>query len=112
MTSSLFATKLYEAEIADDALLAELSASIRVLAEDDRAGRNWAKEHGYAGYTSYASLNDLPRRDPALGHLAKLLTRHANRFAAECAFDLTRKPRLDGEEGFQLLGRIVSPRRR
>ena len=31
------------------------------------------KEHRYAGYTSYASLNDLPRRDPAFADLARLL---------------------------------------
>jgi uncharacterized protein (TIGR02466 family) len=48
-----------------------------------------------AGYTSYASLNDLPRRDPAFRELAQLLTRHAVAFAKECAFDLARKPRLD-----------------
>ena len=81
MTRELFATKLYEAEIGDEVLLAELAHSIRTLARDDQAGRNWSKDHRYAGYTSYASLDDLPRRDPALAHLAKLLTRHAADFA-------------------------------
>jgi uncharacterized protein (TIGR02466 family) len=95
MTRSLFATQLYEAEIADEALLGELAHSIRTLAQDDEAGRGWSKEHRYAGYTSYGSLNDLPRRDPTIADLAKLLTRHASRFAGECAFDLDRKPRLD-----------------
>jgi uncharacterized protein (TIGR02466 family) len=95
MTRSLFATKLYEAEIGDEALLGELTRSIRALSKDDEAGRRWSKEHRYAGYTSYASLNDLPKRDPALGELAKLLTRHATAFADECAFDLPRNPRLD-----------------
>ena len=52
------------------------------------AGRRWSKEHHYSGYTSYASLNDLPRRDPAFASLAKLLTRHAAKFATESAFDL------------------------
>jgi uncharacterized protein (TIGR02466 family) len=92
---SLFATRLYEAEIGDDRLLADLAHSIRSLAADDEAGRGWSKEHRYAGYTSYASLDDLPRRDPAFADLAKLLTRHAAKFAEECEFDLTRKPRLD-----------------
>src|SRR5436305_12755402 len=95
MTRSLFVTKLYEADIADPALLADLARSIRSLAEDDQAGRRWSKEHRYAGYTSYASLNDLPKRDPAFARLAKLLTRHAAQFADECAFDLPRKPKLD-----------------
>ena len=95
MTRSLFATKLYEAEIADEALLGELAHSIRSLAEDDVAGQRWSEEHRYAGYTSYASLNDLPRRDPVIADLAKLLTKHAAEFAQECAFDLARKPKLD-----------------
>ena len=95
MVRNLFVTKLYEAEIGDDALLKELAHSIRTLARDDQAGRNWSKDHRYAGYTSYASLDDLPRRDPALAHLAKLLTRHAADFAGECAFELARKPKID-----------------
>jgi uncharacterized protein (TIGR02466 family) len=95
MARTLFVTQLYETEIADEGLLDELVRSIRALAEDDLAGRQWSKDHGYAGYTSYASLNDLPRRDPALGDLAKLLTRHAAAFARDCAFDLARKPKLD-----------------
>ena len=95
MTRSLFATKLYEAELGDENLLGELAHSIRTLAEDDEAGRRWSREHRYPGYTSYASLNDLPKRDPVLGDLARLLTRHAATFARDCGFDLDRKPRLD-----------------
>jgi uncharacterized protein (TIGR02466 family) len=95
MTRSLFATQLYEADLGDAALLGELAHSIRTLAEDNQAGRRWSKEHLYAGYTSYASLNDLPKRDPAFADLARLLTRHAANFAKDCAFDLARKPRLD-----------------
>ena len=95
MTRSLFVTKLYEAEICDEALLGELAHSIRSLAEDDEAGRRWSREHLYPGYTSYASLNDLPRRDPTIADLAKLLAKHASAFAKDCSFDLPRKPRLD-----------------
>jgi uncharacterized protein (TIGR02466 family) len=95
MTRQLFVTQLYEAEFADDGLLGELAHSIRTLAQDDEAGRGWSKEHRYAGYTSYGSLNDLPKRDPTVADLAKILTRHATSFAGECAFDLSRKPRLD-----------------
>jgi uncharacterized protein (TIGR02466 family) len=95
MVRRLFVTQLYETEIADPALLDDLTHSIRGLAHDDEAGRRWSREHRYAGYTSYASLNDLPKRDPAFSDLAKLLTRHAVKFAEECAFDLSRKPRLD-----------------
>jgi uncharacterized protein (TIGR02466 family) len=91
---SLFPTLLYQAEI-DPGLLGDLAHSIRSLASDDNAGRRWSKEHLYPGYTSYASLNDLPKRDPAIGDLAKLLARHASDFAKACAFDLHRKPKLD-----------------
>ena len=95
MTRQLFATRLYEAEIGDERLLSELAHSIRSLAEGDEAGRRWSKQHRYAGYTSYASLNDLPRRDPAFAELAKQLNHHAVAFAKECGFDLARKPKLD-----------------
>jgi uncharacterized protein (TIGR02466 family) len=89
----LFATPLYEGEFAEPELLAELAYAIRSLAEDDGAGRRWCREHGYKGYTSYASLNDLPRRDPVIGDLARRLTRHAAAFATELAWPV--KPKLD-----------------
>ena len=92
---SLFATRLYEAEIGGDPTLDELAHSIRSLAEDDEAGARWSREHRYAGYTSYASLNDLPRRDPAFANLAKVLTRHAAAFATEVSFELKRNPKVD-----------------
>jgi uncharacterized protein (TIGR02466 family) len=95
MTRPLFPTLLYEAEIADPALLKELAHSTRTLARDDAAGIGWSRDKGYDGYTSYASLDDLPRRDPAFAELAKALARHAGKFAAECGFGLKRKPRLD-----------------
>jgi uncharacterized protein (TIGR02466 family) len=94
VTRSLFVTRLYEAQIADD-LLDDLAHSIRTLANDDEAGQHWSREHRYAGYTSYSSLNDLPRRDPAFADLAKLLTKHAAAFADDCAFNLSRKLKLD-----------------
>lgn len=90
---NLFATPLYDAELADEALLADLAHSIRMLAEDDIAGQRWSADKGYKGYTSYASLNDLPRRDPAFDDLKRILTRHAATFAKELAWDV--KPKLD-----------------
>ena len=96
MTSrDLFATRLYEAEIADPGLLGRLAYAIRSFAEQDGAGRRWSRDHGYRGYTSYASLNDLPTRDPDFADLARLLDKHATAFANDCAFDQQRKPRLD-----------------
>jgi uncharacterized protein (TIGR02466 family) len=95
MISNLFATKLYSVDVASPELIEQLARSIRALAAEDRAGRQWSSRHRYPGYTSYASLNDLPKRDPAFAELGKLLTRHATKFADECAFELMRKPRLD-----------------
>lgn len=95
MTRALFATSLYEAEVGDPRLLRDLAHAIRSFAAQDNAGRRWSREHQYPGYTSYASLDDLPTRDPAFADLARLLARHAAAFAKECAFDLSRKPRLD-----------------
>lgn len=95
MMRNMFVTKLYDTELGDDALLRDLARSIRALAKDDAAGIRWSKEQHYAGYTSYASLNDLPKRDPAFSDVSRLLTRHAVKFASECALDLSRKPRLD-----------------
>lgn len=90
---NLFTTPLYEADLGDEALLADLAHSIRSLAEDDEAGQRWSRDKGYRGYTSYASLNDLPRRDPAFDDLKRILTRHAVTFAKELAWDV--KPKLD-----------------
>jgi len=94
-TRTLFVTNIHEAELGDAAMLGELAHSIRTLAADDSAGRRWSRDKGYKGYTSYASLDDLPRRDPAFADLARILTKHAAAFATDLAFDLPRKPRLD-----------------
>lgn len=85
---SLFATRFYEGEIGIPGFVAELEASCSALAEQDAAGRRWSRDHGYRGYTSYASLDDLPRRDPAFAELVRHLNRHVAAFAADCAFDL------------------------
>ena len=87
-TRQLFPTLFYDADVADAALLVDLDASCRALAEEDVAGKRWSKAHGYRGYTSYASLNDLPLRDPVFADLKKLLDRHVAAFAKEAGFDL------------------------
>ena len=89
---NLFATPVYEASLADErgfaAFNAELEAACRMLAAEDRAGRAWCKAHGYGGYTSYASLNDLPQRASIFGRLKTKLDRHAAAFAQALEFDL------------------------
>ena len=94
-TSPLFVTRLYRAGLAEqppgiDA--AELEASCLAIAEDDEAGQDWCEANGYAGYTSYASLTDLPWRFPIFADLVRCLDAHVAAFADALAFDLGDKP--------------------
>src|SRR5258707_5494299 len=91
----LFATPVYQASLTTDREFenfnAELEAACRMLADEDAAGRAWSKANGYGGYTSYASLDDLPRRASVFGELKGKLDRHAKAFADALAFDLGRR---------------------
>ena len=100
---SFFPTRIYRAELEDGGLVAELDAACRSIAEDDRAGQRWSQKHGYPGYTSYASLDDLPWRAPVFADLVRRLDRHVAAFAkdarvrsqarqAEARFDLDQRP--------------------
>jgi uncharacterized protein (TIGR02466 family) len=95
---ALFVTRLYEATLADvagfEAFNAELAEACRMLADEDRAGRAWSKAKGYGGYTSYASLDDLPKRATVFADLKRRLDVHAAAFCADLAFDLGPKGRL------------------
>jgi uncharacterized protein (TIGR02466 family) len=92
----LFATLFSEGALGDERLLAELEEACRALAAEDEAGRRWSRAHNYRGYTSYASLDDLPMRDPRFAELVRLLDRHVAAFAKDCAMDLgRRRPKLD-----------------
>jgi uncharacterized protein (TIGR02466 family) len=94
---TLFVTRLYRAEWPErGGLVQRLDSACRSIAEDDEAGQRWAEEHGYHGYTSYASLDDLPTRFPEFRELAKGLDAHVARFAEAVGFELgTRKLILD-----------------
>lgn len=91
----LFATQFRAAPLGDETLVAELADACRDLSRDDKAGQRWSKAHGYRGYTSYASLNDLPHRDPRFADLVKALDRHVAAFARACRFDLAKRLKLD-----------------
>ena len=91
--SKYFATPIYDGELGDDVLLGDLARSIRSLAQEDEAGCRWCREHQYPGYTSYALLDDLVRRDPAFADLARHLNRHAAAFAKALAWEV--RPKLD-----------------
>ncbi|UMA65509.1 TIGR02466 family protein [Roseivivax marinus] len=95
---SLFATRLYRARLSDfdpqvDAR--ELEASCLSIAEDDEAGQDWCEENGYPGYTSYASLTDLPWRFPIFADVVKALDKHVMAFAEDLQLDL-------GDKGLRL----------
>ena len=88
---SLFVTQLYREELGGAParrLLKDLEHSCRVIADDDRAGQAWAMANKYPGYTSYASLTDLPERDPAFAALVEILDGHVAAFARAADFDL------------------------
>lgn len=89
--SSLFVTRLYHGNLQEAAPhldLAELEQSCLVIAEDDEAGQTWCEENGYPGYTSYASLTDLPWRFPIFADLVKILDHHVAEFVKDLEFDL------------------------
>jgi uncharacterized protein (TIGR02466 family) len=86
-----FVTKIYRDELADAALNDELDAACRSIAEDDEAGRRWCRKNGYPGYTSYASLDDLPWRFPTFGRLVRALDRHVAAFAKALELDLGKR---------------------
>lgn len=93
MSDLLFVTRLYRGRLA---VAQGLEKTCLGVAAEDRAGQRWAREHGYGGYTSYASLNDLPRRASIFEELERAIARHVNGFARELQFDLGgRKLKLD-----------------
>jgi len=90
---TLFPTRLYSATIKPPLGLAQTCLAI---AAEDKAGRRWAREHGYGGYTSYASLNDLTARASVFAELEKSIARQVAGFARKSEFDLGgRKLKLD-----------------
>lgn len=88
---TLFVTKVYRAELEGNGrrrTLAGLEAACRSIAEDDAAGQAWCAANDYPGYTSYASLDDLPQRFPELGQLGDWIAPHVVAFAREIDLDL------------------------
>ena len=93
MSDALFVTRLYRGRIA---VARDLEKTCLGVAAEDRAGQRWAKEHGYGGYTSYASLDDLPRRASLFADLERAIARQVGAFARELQFDMSgRKLKLD-----------------
>ncbi|MEL7150998.1 MAG: TIGR02466 family protein [Pseudomonadota bacterium] len=88
MPQNLFVTPLYRARLSSDIDASELEASCLSIAEDDEAGQIWSEEQGYPGYTSYASLTDLPWRFPIFETVKTALDHHVRIFAKHLCFDL------------------------
>lgn len=89
-----FSTRIYRARLSGAnavRLNEDLKRSSLSIAEDDEAGQRWCAENHYNGYTSYASLDDLPWRFPDFADLAKHLDKHVAAFAKELDFDLGAK---------------------
>ena len=92
--TSLFVTRLYHAPLSEfggPIDPEELENSCLSIADDDEAGQDWCEENGYPGYTSYASLSDLPWRFPIFADLVKSLDAHVAAFAEDLEFDLGNK---------------------
>ena len=87
---SLFVTRLYQAALTDHGAVdaQELLSSCITVAEDDEAGQDWCEENDFPGYTSYASLSDLPWRFPIFADVVKALDAHVAAFARDLEFDL------------------------
>ena len=88
---SLFVTRLYRARLAEHGPTVnpdELAASCLSIAEDDEAGQRWSEENDYPGYTSYASLADLPWRFPVFTDLKDVLDKHVAAFLEDLEYDL------------------------
>ena len=93
--TSLFVTRLYRAALNELAKkkvdYVELHRTCDAVAEDDEAGQEWCETNGYPGYTSYASLDDLPWRMPIFADLQKALDKHVAAFCDDLGFDLQDK---------------------
>jgi uncharacterized protein (TIGR02466 family) len=90
---TIFPTRLYSARISAPRGLAETCLAV---AAEDKAGQRWSKSHGYGGYTSYASLNDLTARATVFADLERAIAKHVAVFARKAEFDLGgRKLKLD-----------------
>lgn len=91
-TEKLFVTQVYRAEIGARRLVADLAATCRGVAAEDRAGQAWCRANSYRGYTSYASLTDLPQRASVFADLVGRIGPHVGRLARLVDLDLARRP--------------------
>ncbi|MGB0411158.1 MAG: TIGR02466 family protein [Pikeienuella sp.] len=88
---SLFVTRLYRAQLSEHGPTidpSELERSCYAIAEDDEAGQQWCEDNDYYGYTSYASLTDLPWRFPIFADIVTALDAHVAAFVQDLELNL------------------------
>lgn len=86
---SFFPTLIYRADEAAPAkLVRDLEQASLMLAHDDAAGIKWCEKHGYSGYTSFASLENLADSIPAFAALEKRLDLHVRKFIKALHWDI------------------------
>jgi len=90
--TKLFHTPLYKARLSDAISAEELAATCLSVAADDEAGQDWCDDNDFPGYTSYASLDDLPWRMPIFEEVKTALDTHVAKFAKDLHFDLGDRP--------------------
>jgi len=86
--TALFPTYLDRSRLPDGDLLSDLTDAVWMIEDGDQAGHDWCEREGYPGYTSYASLDDLPQRASAFANLIKVLDARAIAFADALHWDL------------------------
>lgn len=84
----LFSTRIACDHLPSAQLLADLEAACWMIEDGDQAGHDWCETQGYPGYTSYASLDDLPTRAPAFSDLVSVLDKMAAAYAESLHWDL------------------------
>lgn len=84
----LFSTRIERSHLPSAQLQEDLQAACWMIEDGDQAGHDWCEAQGYPGYTSYASLDDLPTRAPAFADLVSALDKMATAYAESLHWDL------------------------
>ena len=85
---ALFASHIQHTRLSQSELVEDLHDACWMIEDGDQAGHDWCEQEGYPGYTSYASLDDLPQRAPAFAELVTQLDAFAHQFAEARFWDL------------------------
>jgi uncharacterized protein (TIGR02466 family) len=85
---SLFSTLVYRASAGSARLNREIEIAAHSLADGDDTGRRWCAAHGYPGYTSYGSMENLAAHMQVFARLSRIIEKHAASFAKALHWDL------------------------